>query len=79
MSEVIKTPGFKEDNTPWIEPEDTTNMHPFWCDECGAKAPFTIPGWPIEHESWCSFKDEDPEERWEKAKEYCLRTGKTIP
>ena len=54
-------------------------VHPFWCDECGGHAGFTIRGCPIEHADWCSRRDEDPEVVYRAAVSYVKATGKEIP
>lgn len=57
--------------------------HPFWCDECGGKAPFTIKGSPIRHHRDCPHHGEtytDAERLYEEAKAWCLRNpGRSIP
>lgn len=52
--------------------------HPYWCDDCGGKAPFTIPGCPIEHSSDCPRHGEDAMEVYKAAVESVRRTGKAI-
>ncbi len=54
-------------------------VHPFWCDDCGRKAPFTIRGCEIPHESDCSRAHEDAERVYVAAVEWCKRTGEAIP
>lgn len=54
-------------------------VHPFWCDECGQKAPFTITGCGIAHRAECSRHDEDPYEVFDAAVEWCKKTGDSIP
>jgi uncharacterized protein YlaI len=53
--------------------------HPFWCDDCGARAGFKIPGAPIPHFSGCPREDEDPEAAHDAAVAWCLETGGAIP
>lgn len=53
--------------------------HPYWCDDCGAKAPFTIPGWPIDHTEDCSRFGEDARQVYLDAVEYVTTTGESIP
>jgi hypothetical protein len=59
---------------------DTTTIppHPYFCDDCGGRAPFTIPGCPIAHARLCPRHAEDPMAVYERAKAYCQRTGKAI-
>lgn len=52
--------------------------HPYWCDDCGAHASFTIPGCGISHKRGCTRYGEDPRAVYDTAFEYCVRTGKTI-
>jgi hypothetical protein len=54
-------------------------VHPFWCDECGAKAPFTIKGCDIPHDSDCHRRGEDAMGVWEAAVDWCKATGESIP
>ncbi len=61
-----------------IEIELTAPPHPYWCDDCGQKAPFTIPGCPIEHSRDCERYNEKPMSVYEKAVNYCRTTGKPI-
>lgn len=37
---------------------DRRPRHPFWCDECGGKAPFRIKGCTIDHRPDCQFYGE---------------------
>lgn len=53
--------------------------HPYWCDECDGKAPFTIPACPIEHSEDCSRFGEDARQVYAVAVEYVKVTGKSIP
>jgi hypothetical protein len=53
--------------------------HPFWCDECGQKAPFTINGCGIPHDLACSRHGENPTETWKRAVDWCRATGESIP
>jgi hypothetical protein len=53
--------------------------HPYWCDECGAKAGFTIRGCPIDHKADCSRHGEDAEQVYRDAVAYVKTTGKAIP
>ncbi len=52
--------------------------HPFWCDDCGAKAGFTLKGCAIDHALDCPRFGENPEHVYEAAKDYCRRTGRKI-
>ena len=52
--------------------------HPYWCDECGQKAPFTIPETPVEHQEWCSRYGEDAVKVFADARDWCIATGKSI-
>ena len=56
-----------------------TPPHPFWCDDCGAKAGFTIRGCPIEHAKCCRRHGEDPEAVFSSAAKWCQQTGESIP
>lgn len=58
---------------------DKPALHPYWCDSCGEKSPFTIPGSPVEHEADCERHGEDPVAVYRAAVEYCRKTGKGIP
>lgn len=66
--------GLSTANTPLPSPP-----HPYWCDECGRKAPFTMRGCEIEHEEGCPRFGEDGYAVWLSAYEYVKRTGKSIP
>jgi hypothetical protein len=59
--------------------DEQSPVHPFWCDECGGKAAFTIQGCPIQHAAACPRRGEDPMTVFARAKAYCQRTGKAIP
>ena len=52
--------------------------HPYWCDDCAGKAPFSIMGCPIKHEEGCVRENKDAMEVYEKAKAWCLATKGTI-
>lgn len=54
-------------------------LHPYWCDHCGGKAAFTIPGCPIDHTRSCERHGEDATVVYRAAVEYVRRTGKGIP
>lgn len=54
-------------------------VHPFWCDDCGAKAPFTINGCGIPHPVDCSRHGEDAISVFQAAVEWCKATGRSIP
>jgi hypothetical protein len=53
--------------------------HPFWCDECGAHAGFSIKGCPIPHRNTCARYGENPETVYTQAVTYVQATGRTIP
>jgi hypothetical protein len=53
--------------------------HPFWCDGCGERSPFKIKGSRIPHDEYCDRFGEDAVVAWEKAAEWCRRTGGGIP
>lgn len=53
--------------------------HPFWCDHCGQKAPFTIRGCEIPHLDGCSRRGEDPELAYARAAEWVRQTREPIP
>jgi hypothetical protein len=53
--------------------------HPFWCDDCGGKAPFTIKGFEIDHDPECPRHGEDAEAVFDAAWEFVRVTGKAIP
>ena len=53
--------------------------HPYYCDDCDGRAPFTIPGCEIAHALRCPRHGEDAMAVFERAKAYCRRTGKAIP
>jgi hypothetical protein len=57
----------------------TRPPHPYFCDECGGRAPFKIAGCPVEHALSCPRHGEDPMAVFERAKAYCRETGKAIP
>lgn len=54
-------------------------FHPFWCDDCGGKAAFTIRGCPVVHDEDCPRFGENPDEVYERARAWCLKTGGVIP
>ena len=54
-------------------------FHPYWCDECGGKAPFKILSCEIDHVYGCSRFGEDSRKIWLAAYEYVRDTGKSIP
>lgn len=53
--------------------------HPFWCDACGAKAPFAMRGCAIEHLKGCERRGENPEVVYQRAADWCRKTGEAIP
>lgn len=53
--------------------------HPYWCDDCGGRAPLTIPGCPIDHLSDCPRFGEDPMVVYKAAVTYVKATGEVIP
>lgn len=57
--------------------------HPFWCDECGGKSPFTIRGCPITHANDCPHHpdtDEKAESRYTAAVAWLkANSGSVIP
>lgn len=53
--------------------------HPFWCDDCGAKAGFCIQGCPIDHAEDCRRAGEDLMAVYDAAAEWCRATGGLIP
>lgn len=53
--------------------------HPYWCDECGGKAPFALRECPIEHKEDCPRFGEDANAVWLAAYEYVRDTGRSIP
>jgi hypothetical protein len=57
---------------------EETPLHPYWCDDCGNKSAFTIPGCEIDHDANCPRTNEDAMEVYRKAVDYCQRTGKGI-
>jgi hypothetical protein len=57
---------------------DEKPNHPYWCDDCGGKAPFTIPGCEIDHDKGCPRENEDAMAVFRAAAEYCKTTGKAI-
>lgn len=59
-------------------PEEQAALHPYWCDDCGGKSPFAIPGSPIDHSPDCSRHGEDAMEVYKQAVEYVKATGKAI-
>lgn len=52
--------------------------HPYFCDECGAKAGFRIPGCPIKHDHECSRFGEEAMKVYFAAMKWCRETGKVI-
>lgn len=52
--------------------------HPYWCDDCGRKAPFTIPGCPIDHEKDCPRFGEDAMQIYREAVDHVRVTGEAI-
>lgn len=53
--------------------------HPFWCDYCGQKAPFTIRGCEVPHADDCPRRNENAEAIYQAAVDWCRETGETIP
>ena len=49
--------------------ECVCDRHPFYCDDCGNKAPFTIAGCPIEHDADCPRFGEDAMQVYEQARQ----------
>lgn len=70
-------------SAPSPSPLEQMPRHPFWCDECGGKAPFTIKGSRIDHDRSCPLYGEterQAEERYERAVAWLRRNpGKVIP
>lgn len=57
---------------------EETPVHPFWCDDCGGKAGFTIPGCPVDHAPDCPRFGEDPMQVYVTAVKFCRETGEVI-
>lgn len=53
--------------------------HPYWCDDCGGKAPFRIRACEIEHAKGCPRFGEDADAVFWAAFDYVRATGKAIP
>lgn len=85
-SDIRQPPSNRDKDTTMKPPSSPSSVvkgrkpyHPYWCDECGHKAPFTIPGCPIEHSKECPREGEDAMRVYNEAKQYVQATGEPIP
>lgn len=62
--------------TPFIQ--IVSGVHPYWCNDCGENAGFTIPGCPINHRKNCPRFGENAQQVFNAAVTYVKATGRKI-
>lgn len=55
-----------------------TPPHPYWCDYCGEKSSFVMPGCEIPHTEECERYGEDAMQVYQNAVNFCKETGLKI-